>query len=58
MKENKEAYMAIMPMEEFRELNYFMFEINKETKKVEKGMNCKPELFYQPNFEDNGEEDF
>ena len=47
---NKEAYSAIMPMKEFRELNMFMNEVNKDTMKIEKGMNCHPELFYDPNF--------
>lgn len=50
MKERKEDYEAIMPMQEFRQLNFFMFEVNQDTMKVEKGMNCKPELFYDPQF--------
>ena len=50
MKANKEAYETqykpLIPIKEYRELNFFMNEINQETKKIEKGMNCKPELFY------------
>ena len=50
MKTNKEGYETqykpLIPMEEYRELNFFMNEINKDTKKIEKGLNCKPELFY------------
>ena len=68
MKTNKEAYETqykpLLPMEEYRQLNMFMNEINQETKKVEKGINCKPELFYDPkygsndNFDDDDDEDF
>ena len=58
MKTNKESYETqykpLLPMEEYRQLNLFMNEINQETKKVEKGLNCKPELFYEPKFENVG----
>lgn len=62
MKTNKESYETqykpLLPMEEYRQLNLFMNEINQETKKVEKGLNCKPELFYEPKFEDDEDEDY
>lgn len=57
MKTNKESYETqykpLLPIEEYRQLNMFMNEINQETKKVEKGINCKPDLFYTPQFNDN-----
>lgn len=59
MKSNKESYETqykpLLPLEEYKQLNFFMNEVNQETKKVEKGLNCKPELFYEPQFdsEDN-----
>lgn len=53
MKTNKEQYIQLLPMEEYRQLNFFMNEINQDTKKVEKGLNCKPELFYDENFGNN-----
>jgi len=57
MKTNKESYETqykpLLPIEEYRQLNMFMNEINQETKKVEKGINCKPDLFYAPQFNDN-----
>lgn len=57
MKSNKESYETnykpLLPMEEYKQLNFFMNEINQETKKVEKGLNCKPELFYNDNFKSN-----
>ena len=31
-----------------------MNEINQDTKKIEKGMNCKPEIFYNQDISDNG----
>lgn len=46
LKTNKELYSQLLPMDEYRKLNFFMNEINQETKKIEKGINCKPELFY------------
>ena len=68
MKINKESYETqykpLIPLEEYKQLNLFMNEINQETKKVEKGNNCKPELFYDPQFGanddylDDDEEDF
>lgn len=57
MKTNKESYETqykpLLPMDEYRQLNFFMNEINKETKKVEKGLNAKPELFYTPQHEND-----
>lgn len=68
MKTNKESYETqykpLLPMEEYRQLNMFMNEVNQETKKVEKGLNCKPELFYEPqsdnfdNFVDDDDEEY
>lgn len=59
MKTNKEQYIQLLPMEEYKQLNFFMNEINQDTKKIEKGLNCKPELFYnENNIEDDGEDDF
>ncbi len=67
MKSSKESYETqykpLIPLEEYKQLNFFMNEINQETKKVEKGLNCKPELFYEENFGTNNvlyddEEDF
>ena len=68
MKSNKESYETqykpLIPLEEYKQLNFFMNEINKDTKKVEKGLNCKPDLFYDPQFGtnndffDDDEEDF
>lgn len=68
MKSNKESYETqykpLIPLEEYKQLNFFMNEINQETKKVEKGLNCKPDLFYDPQFGtnndffDDDEEDF
>lgn len=58
MKTNKESYETqykpLLPMDEYRQLNFFMNEINQETKKVEKGLNAKPELFYNPQDESSG----
>ena len=54
MKSNKESYETqykpLLPMEEYRQLNFFMNEINQKTKNIEKGLNCKPELFYDAQF--------
>lgn len=54
LKTNKEQYIQLLPINEYRQLNYFMNEINQDTKKIEKGMNCKPELFYNQDISDNG----
>lgn len=54
LKTNKEQYIQLLPINEYRQLNYFMNEINQYTKKIEKGMNCKPELFYNQDISDNG----
>lgn len=68
MKKEKDLYdtkyKQLIPMEEYRQLNFFMNEINQETKKVEKGLNAKPELFYSQELENNsmdfedGEEEY
>lgn len=49
LKVNREEYLSILPTTEYKELNMFMNEMNKETKKIEKGMNCHPERFFNPN---------
>lgn len=56
MKTNKEMYSQLLPMEEYKQLNLFMNEINQETKKVEKGINCKPELFFDGQIENIGDD--
>ena len=54
LKTNKEQYIQLLPIDEYKQLNYFMNEINQDTKKIEKGMNRKPEMFYNQDAGDNG----
>ena len=50
-------YKPLLPMEEYRELNFFMNEMNKETKKIEKGLNNRPDLYYTGDVVDNSNVD-
>lgn len=61
MKRNREEYETmykpLLPLEEYKQLNMFMNEINQETKKIEKGLNAKPYAFYTEDDELNDEDD-
>ena len=57
-RENYENnYKPLLPIEEYKQLNLFMNEINADTKKIEKGLNNKPELYYNPSSEDEEDDE-